>query len=304
MNFLITGGTGFIGTRLSTVLLDKGHNITVLTRDINKAKLKQGEKINKRVNLIDSLADLAEDTQCDVIINLAGEPISDGRWSSKKKKKLIDSRVSITESVIELIARLSKRPALLISGSAIGYYGSHQDEELTEERAPHKEFTNELCVRWEESARGAEKYGVRVVLLRTGIVLGAGGGALSKLLPPFKLGLGGRIGSGMQWMSWIHIDDHIGIILHIVKDNSITGPINATAPNPVRNREFASTLGRVLRRPAVMPVPGFILKLIYGEMAKALLLSGQKVLPKKAEDSGYTFLFPELEGAFRDILQG
>ncbi len=300
MDFLITGGTGFIGTRLCGVLLDKGHKVTVLTRDIDKAR----EKVDKRVKLINSLDDLPEETRCDVIVNLAGESISEGRWSVEKKKELIESRVSTTESVVELIARLNKRPALLLSGSAIGYYGSHHDEELTEASAPHREFTHELCARWEESAREAEKSGVRVVLLRTGIVLGAGGGALGRLLPLFKLGLGGRMASGRQWMSWIHIDDHIGIILHAIKDSSLSGPVNLTAPNPVRNREFASTLGRVLRRPAILPVPGLLLKLIYGEMADVLLLSGQKVLPRKAEDSGYTFLFPELEGALRDILKG
>lgn len=300
MDFLITGGTGFIGTRLCGVLLEGGHKVTVLTRDIDKAR----EKVDKRIKLIASLDDLLGDSPCDVIVNLAGEPIAEGRWSGEKKKELIESRVSITESVVGLIGRLNKKPALLVSGSAIGYYGSYGDEELTEVSEPHEEFTHELCSRWEESAREAEKFGVRVVLIRTGIVLGAGGGALSKLLPPFRLGLGGRIGNGRQFMSWIHIDDHIGIMLHTIKDSSLSGPINLTAPNPVRNREFAATLATVLRRPAILPVPGLLLKLVYGEMAEVLLLSGQKVLPRKAEDSGYSFLFPELEGALRDILKG
>jgi uncharacterized protein (TIGR01777 family) len=298
MDFLITGGTGFIGTRLCGVLLDKGHGVTVLTRDKKKAE----GKVDKRVELIESLDGLPEDFSLDVIVNLAGEPISDARWSKERKKELIGSRVSVTGSVVGLISRLDKKPALLVSGSAIGYYGSHKDEDLIESSEPNKEFTNELCARWEESALKAEEFGVRVVLLRTGIVLGKGGGALSKLLPPFRLGLGGRIGNGMQWMSWVHIDDHIGIILHAVDDSSIDGPLNATAPNPVRNREFASTLGMVLRRPALLPMPGLFLKFIYGEMADRLLLSGQRVLPKKAKESGYRFLFPELEDALRDIL--
>ena len=192
MDFLITGGTGFLGGELSSVLLEGGHKVTILTRDIKKAREKPGNKVVKQVKLIDSLSDLTEDTQFDVIVNLAGQSIGDGRWNKEKKKKLIESRVSITKSVVALIAGLSKKPALLISGSAIGYYGSHHDEELSEASAPNREFTHELCARWEESAREAEKFGVRVVLLRTGIVLDAERGVLSKLLGPYELGHGGR----------------------------------------------------------------------------------------------------------------
>ncbi|MEE8575521.1 MAG: TIGR01777 family oxidoreductase [Thermodesulfobacteriota bacterium] len=298
MNFLITGGTGFIGSRLVRLLISDGHSVTVLTRNTQEATKKLGSK----VHLIKSLESVPGETRFDVIINLAGEPINE-RWSAAKKKAFISSRVSTTEGVIRLLARLEVRPGVLVSGSAIGFYGSHGDDELTETSTPNREFTHELCHKWEEAASEAEELGVRVALLRTGIALGRGGGALEKLLPVFRKGLGGPLGSGRQWMSWIALDDLIDVICHIINNETLSGPLNATAPGAVTNREFTRTLGRVLSRPAFFRVPAFIVKIIFGEMGNTLLLKGQRVVPERLQKSGYIFKYPDLYGALRAALK-
>ncbi len=295
---LVTGGTGFIGTALCQTLIDQGHRVTILTRDAASA----AAKLHGRVTFIPALTAIATDEVFDTVINLAGEPLASGRWSEAKKRRIHESRVHTTEALLTLIARLEHKPALLISGSAIGYYGNDAVRDLTEESSPNPGFTNEVCAVWEAAARKAEAFGVRVCLLRTGIVLEKNGGALAQMLFPFEFGLGGPMGSGGQWMSWIHRDDLIGLMLHIIHDGTIRGPINATAPNPVMHRDFVRALGRAMKRPAFLPLPGFVLRLLLGEMGQALLLEGQKVLPTKAQAHGYVFRFAHISEALAAIL--
>jgi uncharacterized protein len=297
LSILITGGTGFIGSRLAEVLVDAGHRVTVLTRDPRR-----GRKFRGRLILIDNLATLGRDTPFDAIVNLAGEPVAGGRWTAARRRKLIESRRETTRAVVKLIERSRGKPAVLVSGSAIGFYGCDEEAAFTEADSWRASFTHELCAAWEEEARAAEKYGVRLCLLRTGIVLGAEGGALAQMLLPFELGLGGRMGTGRQWMSWIHRDDLVGLILHAIAVETVQGALNGTAPAPVRNRDYARALGRALHRPALLPVPGFALRLAFGQMAEELLLGGQRVLPKKAEETGYQFLYPTIEEALKEIV--
>lgn len=294
---LVTGGTGFIGSRLAEQLADAGHRVTVLTRDAKK-----GRKFRGRVTLIENLATLGRDTPFDAIVNLAGEPVTAGRWTATRRKKLIDSRLLITRAVVKLIARSRKKPAVLVSSSAIGFYGVDDEATFTEASAGRPAFTHELCEAWEQEARCAEKHGVRVCLLRTGVVLGAEGGALARMLLPFELGLGGRIGAGRQWMSWIHLDDLVGLIIHAIAVETVAGAMNGTAPAPVRNGEFARALGHALHRPALLPVPGFVLRLALGQLAEEVLLGGQRVLPQKAAETGYQFLYPTLGAALQEIV--
>jgi len=300
-NILITGATGFIGTQLCNTLLEQGHWLTVLVRDHRKAiwQLDHGG----RLTLIDSLQRLRSNDVFDSIINLAGEPIADGRWSTDKKQRILDSRLDVTRQIIHYIRSARVKPKVLISGSAIGYYGPHNDALLTELSPGTASFSHELCAQWEEAANQARQFGVRVCLLRTGIVLGKTGGALGAMLIPYSFGLGGKLGDGRQWMSWIHIDDMIGIILQAIADTAIEGPINATAPQPVQNKAFSATLGRILHRPAVMSVPSYILRRLLGEVADEIFLSGQKVIPKKITDHGYRFQYPELASALENIVR-
>jgi uncharacterized protein (TIGR01777 family) len=297
LSILITGGTGFIGSRLAEVLAGAGHRVTVLTRDPRR-----GRKFRGRVVLIDNLATLGRDTPFDAIVNLAGERVVAGRWTPARRQKLFESRLATTRAAVKLIGRSRHKPAVLVSGSAIGFYGVDETACFTEEDAGRPSFTHELCARWEEEALAAERYGARVCLLRTGIVLGAEGGALARMLPPFELGLGGSMGSGRQWMSWIHRDDLVGLILHAIAVETVQGPLNGTAPAPVRNRDFARALGRALHRPALLPVPAFVLRLALGQMADEVLLGGQRVLPKKAEETGYQFLYPTINEALKEIV--
>ena len=238
---------------------------------------------------------------CDAVINLAGESIA-GRWTAPKKQLIRDSRVLGTKNLVNALAQLSSRPKVLISASAIGYYGDRGEETLTEDAAPGSDFLAQVCRDWENEALKAESLGMRVVRLRIGLVLGRGGGTLQALLPLFRVGLGGPLGSGRQWWSWIHRDDLCRLIVQILANESISGPVNATAPQPVRQKEFAQVLGRVLRRPAFLPTPAFALKIALGEFADGILAS-QRVLPRRAQEMGYRFQFEELEGALREILQ-
>ena len=297
LSVLVTGGTGFIGSRLCQVLIAGGHEVTVLTRDKRRAC-----GIKGRITLIDRLGDLDHRATFDAIVNLAGEPLVSGRWTSERKRRLIESRVGTTRGLIRLITLMRRRPKVLVSGSAIGFYGSDDDAEFVETSQPGDGFAHELCRAWEAQALEAERLGVRTCLLRTGLVLGRDGGALAQMLPPFAFGLGGPMGHGRQWVSWIHRDDLVGLILQAIADDSLRGPINGTAPSPVRQRNFARSLGRVLHRPVLLPMPAFVLRLIMGEMAEEILLTGQKVLPEKARSAGYRFAFPCLDAALVDIL--
>lgn len=297
MKILITGGTGFIGQTLCPTLLAAGHSLTVLSRTPDKVVNIFGNQITP----INSLQALPNSDDFDAIINLAGAPIFGGRWTDKRKKILLHSRIDTTRALIEFIGRVERKPKVFLSGSAIGYYGDQGDEIVDETSSSQDGFGHRLCAEWEEQAEKAKAYNVRVCILRTGLVVGKNGGFLQPMLLPFRLGLGGRLGSGDQWMSWIHIEDHVAICLALLEDANLDGKFNLTAPHPVTNKVFVKTLADQLNRPALLPVPEQILKLILGEMSE-LLIGGQRVVPKRMLDHGFQFKFPELDGALKDVL--
>ena len=294
-NVLMTGGTGFLGSALTRSLINRGFTVTVLSRDSNKN--------NPTANLkfINSLSDIGVSYNYDIFINLAGAPIFDQRWTPERKALLRESRITTTQLLLEVMSKMSIKPKLLISGSAIGYYGAQADNLVTENTKPHSNFSQQLCEDWESTALEATALGVRVCLIRTGLVIGAGGGFLQRLLFPFKLGLGGRLGSGQQWMSWIHLEDWISITLKMIDDTSMQGAYNATAPNPVTNTEFTKTLGKCLHRPTPFPVPAFILRTLLGEMS-ALLIDSQRVLPNRLLEMGFVFEVTELSDAINQVI--
>lgn len=294
---LITGATGFIGSRLVASLTDAGHQVIALIRNPAKADM-----LRPPITLITSLDQLPDNAAIDAIVNLAGEPIGNGLWTEAKRRKILESRIGTTNDVVALIARLEKRPTVLINGSAIGWYGLWQDQPLTESAKSHACFSHELCDAWETAASRAAAHGVRVVYLRIGLVVGTDGGFLTRLLTPFEYGLGGPIGSGQQWMSWIERDDLIRLIAHAMARSDIVGPVNATAPIPVRNMKFSEELGRRLGRPAVFRIPATLLRHAAGDFADELLLGGQRVIPNKALSSGFVFRHETLRSAFEAIL--
>jgi len=295
---LITGGAGFIGSRLVRVMIAQAYDVVVLTRNPEKTEV----HFNYSVKAIKHLDQLKDDDVFDVVINLAGQGITDRRWTQGIKDQLRESRIVTTRNLIRYLSVVKKKPECFISGSAIGYYGDQGNAIIDEEVSGGKSFSSKLCLDWEDEAKQAEISGIRTCYLRTGIVLGKNGGALAKMLPAFRLGLGGPMGNGQQWMSWIHIDDLIGIILHVINNKDIEGPVNGTAPSPVTNKIFSSTLARVLKRPAFLTMPAFVLKLMLGEMAQELLLSGQRVVPDKILTAGYSFKHAELEDALREVI--
>ena len=298
MKILITGGTGFIGRQLCRKLLDRGDELTVLSRSHDQVKSHCGASVTP----LASLTTLTAADTFDAIVNLAGAPIADMRWSDKRKTGLIESRIGITHQLIDYIKRTEQKPTCLISGSAVGYYGDSGDQLLDEASPFHDEFTHRLCRDWEAAAIEAEQEGLRVCLLRTGLVVGRNGGFLSKMLLPFRLCLGGRLGDGKQWMSWIHMDDLVGLILFLLDHAELSGPFNGTAPNPVTNSEFTRTLAKSLQRIAFLPIPAATLRIAMGEMSR-LLLTGQRVLPKRALDAGFEFRFTRLGPALNDVLK-
>jgi len=294
---LVTGATGFIGSRLVLGLADEGHQVIALVRNPAKA-----DCLRPPITLITSLDQLPADAQIDAIVNLAGAPIGNGLWTEAKRREIVESRIVMTDDVVRLIARLERRPAVLVSGSAIGWYGLWQDQPLTESAKAHACFSHELCDAWERTASRATEHGVRVVHVRIGLVVGTEGGLLTRMLTPFEFGLGGPIGSGQQWMSWIERDDLVRLIVHALAKPGISGPINATAPIPVRNMKFSEELGRRLHRPAVFRVPAALLHRVAGDFADELLLGGQRVIPNKALSSGFVFRHETLRSAFEAIL--
>lgn len=296
MKILITGATGFLGRRVCEVLSQAGHTLIALSRDPTKAK--QRVPALTEAFRWDALGEALKG--CDAIVHLAGETVA-GRWTNAKKRAIRDSRVVSTRNLVNALAPLSARPRVLISASAIGYYGDRGEEALTEDSSPGSDFLSQVCRDWESEAARAESFGIRVVRLRIGLVLGPGGGALQAMLPLFKLGLGGPMGSGNQFWSWVHRDDVAGAIAFALEREDLRGPINMTAPQPVRQREFAQVLGRLLRRPAILPAPAFALKIALGEFASELL-SSKKVLPQRLQQVGYRFRFAELESALQEIL--
>lgn len=296
MKLFITGATGLIGHALITSL--SGNNeIVALTRDIEKAKQSQPTT----VSWIDDIQQLSNFNGFDGVINLAGEPIVDKRWSKHRKQVLVNSRLDTTRKLVALINASSEKPRVFISGSAIGYYGRQNSQAIDESfSSPFNEFSHHLCHQWEQCALQANQH-TRVCILRTGIVLSAKGGALAKMLPVFRLGLGGPIGNGKQMMSWIHIKDMVDGIQHLLHDSSLDGVFNLTSPGAVSNREFSKTLGTALNRPALLTMPGFVMKALMGEMAD-LLLFGQNVKPQRLIDSGFTFTHTNINKAFLDLI--
>ena len=301
MEIFVTGGTGFVGGALCRVLIKAGHQVTVLSRSKRSAEsLAQG--VNHTIGDPSQPGAWQEDAaQCQGFINLAGASIF-GRWDDKYKKLLRSSRIHTTRHLVEAIAsRQARTPAVLVSASAVGYYGFCGDETLDESSPPGDDFLAQLCLDWEAEALRAQDAGARTVLARFGIVLGQGGGALGQMLPIFKMGLGGRLGSGRQWFSWIHQADLVRALLHCLDNPDLNGPVNCTAPKPVTNLELTKNLGKVLGRPAFFPAPGFAVKLMLGEFG-SVLLEGQRVLPSKLANSGFTFLYAELGDALEDLL--
>ena len=296
-HILVTGATGFIGKRLCEALVLTGHDVTALVRNP-----KTMPDMAMPLRVVTSLSQISADSRFDAIINFAGAPIAAGRWNAVKKAGFIESRLAVTRSVLELLARLHTKPEVLINGSAVGWYGLRGDEQLEETDQSTDCFTHKLCSAWEAEAMKAKAMGVRPVLLRIGIVLGTQGGALTSMLTPFEFGLGGAMGDGEQWMSWITRDDLVRLIAHCIARPELQGPVNAVAPNPLRNADFTQKLAKALNRPSVFRIPAFALKLLLGEFADELILGGQRVLPRKALASGFLFQHVELGAAFASIL--
>ena len=294
MKVLVTGSTGFIGSALVAALAAAGHQVTRLVRRPAAAGEVRWDPAAGNI-------DAGGLEGHDAVVHLAGESIT-GRWTAAKKQRIRESRVNGTRLLAEALPKLSRRPRTLVCASAIGYYGDRGEEKLREDSPPGKGFLAEACVAWEAAAKPAADAGLRVVHLRIGVVLHPAGGALKQMLLPFKLGLGGVIGSGRQYMSWIALDDLIGIFQHALANDSLRGPANAVVPNPVTNREFTQTLGKVLSRPTIFPMPAFAARLAFGEMADELLLSSARVEPAKLSASGYRFAYPQLEAALRHLL--
>lgn len=296
----VTGATGLIGTSLVGALREAGAQVTVLTRDPDRARAKLGDV---EAHVWDSTRENAPAQALagrDAVVHLAGEPVAQ-RWSERTRRAIRDSRVLGTGYLLEGLAAADPRPQALVSGSATGYYGPHGEEPLDEESPPGEDFLARVCVEWETAAAAAVRLGVRVAHVRTGVVLDRAGGALAKMLPPFRLGVGGPVAGGRQYVSWIHKRDVVGLILAALEDERWSGPFNATAPEPVSNAEFSAALGRVLHRPAVLPVPALALRALYGAMAE-IVTAGARVLPAKALVMGYRFAHPQLEPALRETL--
>lgn len=298
---LVTGGTGFIGSKVCDALQEKNYEVHVVSRNPDRV-----QNTLPSVHAIHAwnpdMEQLPSEAMSDVnaVIHLAGETIA-GRWNTEKKQRIRNSRILSTQNLVASFADTDTKPDVIVCASAIGLYGDSGDETFSESSPAGTDFLAEVCEQWETETHKARTYGIRVASIRIGLVLGLGGGLLNQVLPPFKMGVGGKLGSGKQWMSWIHIDDVVGIVLHALENENVTGALNATAPTPVRNIEFTKTLGTVLRRPTIFPVPTFGLKLMMGEFADFVVLS-QNVLPEKTQESGYQFRFETLESALKDLL--
>jgi hypothetical protein len=299
MKLAISGATGFIGSELVGRLIGQNHVLTLLSR---KPPARQGGAPTRWVVWDPGLAGSwqSELDGLDGVINLAGESIAGRRWSDEQKRRLHASRVQTTRMIVDAIAKAKQRPKFLINASAVGYYGPHGDETLTEASPPGDDFLGRLCAAWEAEANKARDHGVRVAVVRTGIVLGKGKGALAKMVTPFKFFAGGRLGSGKQWFPWIHLDDEVGLINFLIENEKANGPFNATAPNPVTMDEFCKALGKVLNRPSWAPVPASVLSLMLGDMAD-MLLTGQRALPQAALNLGYKFKYPEVLEALASL---
>ena len=295
MKVLISGATGLIGSALIPVLVGGGHEITRLTRSPGSGG---GVGWNPDAGEIDT----SRLEGHDAVVHLAGENIGEGRWTREKKRRILESRTRGTRLLAEILASLPEPPDVMVSASAVGYYGDRGNELLSEESGAGSDFLAEVCKAWEAAADPAREAGIRVVHPRNGVVLSTEGGALARLLPVFKLGGGGRIGGGRQWSSWIAMDDVVGAIVHALTHDSVEGPVNLVSPNPVTNVEFTRVLGKILNRPTIFPLPAPAARLMLGEVADALLLASQRVEPAKLKEVGYEFRYPELEGALRHLI--
>lgn len=304
MNILVAGGTGFIGKSLVCELLERGDAVTLLTRDPASAAAFSGEKLRVvRWDAKSSEPLVEEMERHDAVVNLIGENVAGGRWTARRKAAILESRVAATAAITGAIARAAVKPKVLVNASAVGYYGDVPDGDVAEDARKGEGFLAEVCARWEDVARAAEQDGVRVALLRIGVVLEKGGGALQKMIPPFLLFAGGPLGSGKQWFPWVHRDDVVGAVLHALDTASVSGPVNVAAPDAARMEEFCVALGDALNRPSWAPVPGFALRLMLGEMSQ-MLLGGQKIAPKRLEATGYKWRHPKLDAALASILDG
>ncbi len=304
MRVLISGGTGLIGRALTRALVDRGDEVVILSRSPQRhaAHLPQGVQLlawdgrtptgwGEIVNTVDA------------VVNLAGANIAEGRWTAARKRVIRESRLHAGHALVEAIRNATSKPRVLIQASAVGYYGPRGDEIVTEDTPPGSDFLAQLAVEWEASTREVEAWGIRRPIIRTGVVLSMEGGALPRMLPPFKLGLGGPLGSGRQWFPWIHMADEVGAILFLLDREDAHGPYNLSAPNPVRNEEFTRALGEILHRPTLFRVPAFALRLLFGEMA-TVLLEGQRAIPRRLLDEGYTFRYEDVRSALHALLEG
>lgn len=300
MKVVVAGGTGFIGRPLVARLHQAGHEVVVLSRGGTRSNLPQEIHVVPWQTSTGTWGAAVDGA--DAVVNLAGENVAQ-RWTAPAKEKIERSRVEGTNRLVTAIARARRRPSALVSASAVGYYGARGDEELAEDAAPGAGFLAKTCLKWEEAASAAEPLGVRVARIRIGVVLAGDGGALAKMLPAFRAFAGGPVGSGAQWMSWIHRDDLVELFAFALSDPTVSGALNGTAPAPVRNRDFAAALGKALHRPALLPAPASAVRLLFGEMA-TIVLDGQRVVPRRVLDLGFHFRFPDLGAAFRDVLGG
>jgi len=299
MKILISGASGLVGTHLIPTLKAKGHEVYKLVRKTPK----NSDEIqwNAKTGIFEK--ELSKIENFDAVVHLAGDNVADGSWTKEKKQRIRESRTVGTKVLVDSLKKLENPPKTFISASAIGFYGNRGDEILTEDSAKGEGFLSEVCGEWEAEAKKAADFGARVVMLRIGVVLSKDGGALAKMLTPFKFGVGGVVGSGKQWMSWIDLEDLISIVHFALEDENLNGAVNVTAPKPVTNQEFTKTLGAAISRPTIFPIPEFAVKLIFGEMGETLLLEGARILPKRLTESGFNFKHQNLEEALKDILR-
>ena len=301
MSLLVTGGTGFLGQQF--IASSKEPSITAVSRNQTKAKQTLGDSVKEVIQWDPQKSpfQVPEGVHFDKVVNLMGEPIAEGRWTDAKKKRILDSRVEGTRQLIDGLLASGKPPSVFVSASAIGIYGDTGEAIVNESHPLDDVFVGSVCEAWEDEANRLKSHGTRVVCLRIGIVLGDGGGAIDKMLPIFKLGLGGKLGSGKQWMAWIHVDDVCGMINWALENPEVSGPVNTTAPEPVRNAEFTRTLAKAVSRPAFLPAPQFALRLVFGEFANSLFYS-TRIVPQVALDHGFKFKFPNLTEAIADVV--